>query len=167
MKSIVILGSSRSNGETRKAVDCVIDPDGSTPIIDLKTLNISAYDYGHNNQNDDYIPLMKKVVQYDTILLATPVYWYTMSATMKIFIDRLSDLLRIDKDTGRALKGKNLFVLATFSTSIPEGFEYPFQQTCAYMEIKYLGCSLIHTGEDQALLQKNKDEYDRAKTIVL
>jgi hypothetical protein len=36
---IIILGSSRSHGETRKAVDLIIGTN-QIPIIDLKTLNI-------------------------------------------------------------------------------------------------------------------------------
>ena len=36
-----------------------------------------------------------------TIIFVTPVYWYAMSGRMKVFFDRWTDLLKIDKDTGR------------------------------------------------------------------
>ena len=109
---IIILGSSRTFGETRKVVDSIIG-NNEVPIIDLKSLDMSIYDYDHYNKNDDFIPLMEQVIKHDLIVLATPVYWYTMSATMKIFLDRLTDLLDIRKDLGRKLYGKKLFIICS------------------------------------------------------
>jgi hypothetical protein len=60
---IIILGSSRSQGETRKAVDLIIGTN-QIPIIDLKTLNISIYDYEHQNKNDDFIPLIEGIMEH-------------------------------------------------------------------------------------------------------
>ena len=55
---------------------------------------------------------------------------------MKTFIDRLSDLISIRKDLGRKLKDKRIFVIASFNTSVPKGFEEQFSQTCEYLGIK-------------------------------
>ena len=49
---------------------------------------------------------MEKVTEYDIIVLATHVYWYSMSAIMKKFIERLSDLLHLRKDIEYKLRGK-------------------------------------------------------------
>ncbi len=122
-KSIIVFGSSRSNGRTLEAIKMITD---DALIVDLNTLKISPYDYEHRNIDDDYLPLMKKVVEHDLIILATPVYWYSMSAQMKTFIDRLNDLLEVGKDIGRKLRGKRLFVIASLGTSMPKGFEEPF-----------------------------------------
>jgi multimeric flavodoxin WrbA len=43
---------------------------------------------GHCVQNDDMNALLDKLIQADVIVLATPVYFYTMNAQMKTFIDR-------------------------------------------------------------------------------
>ena len=94
---IIIFGSSRSFGETRKAVETIID-NNQIPLVDLLTLNIGIYDYEHSNKNDDFIPLMERVIEHDLIILATPVYWYSVSTHMKIFIDRITDLVEIRKD---------------------------------------------------------------------
>ncbi|MDO4426227.1 MAG: flavodoxin family protein, partial [Planctomycetia bacterium] len=40
-------------------------------------------------QNDGMNELAEKVRQADVLVLATPVYFYTMSGQMKVFIDRL------------------------------------------------------------------------------
>jgi len=53
-------------------------------FVDLNDLNITLFDSQHGNRDDDYLPLMEKSVTFDHIVLATPVYWYTVSAQMKI-----------------------------------------------------------------------------------
>lgn len=154
-KAILILGSSRSNGNTLNLVNR-FDPNKEIEFIDLNQTNISPFDYYHQNHNDDFIPIMQKIAhKKDYIILATPVYWYTMSAQMKTFLDRLSDLITIEKDLGRMLRGKKLLVLASYSTSIPSGFELAFSQTCDYLGIKYCGCFFYFYGEDRLLKQDN------------
>ena len=39
-------------------------------------------------QKDDMAPLLEKMVQADVIVLATPVYFYSMDGQLKTFIDR-------------------------------------------------------------------------------
>ena len=160
----IILGSSNSFGKTRKAI---IEAIGSQPIpiYDLASLDIKPYDYEYKNVNDDYLALIEKIVECDPLILATPVYWYSMSATMKIFIDRISDLLDIRKDLGRKLKGKKLFVLATFDTSLPRGFEDPFEQTCEYLGMNYSGTSFIYSGTtNDEFLKNNIHQFQKFRS---
>lgn len=152
---LIIFGSSRSDGDTLQAVNLVIKS-RSVPIIDLKNLNIAHYDYNYENKHDDFITLAEKMVQHNPIILATPVYWYTMSALMKTFIDRWSDLLDIRKDLGYRLPGKELLVIASYGTSIPKGFEDAFSQTCAYMDMQYKGCFYFYSGDDVDLVKNNE-----------
>jgi multimeric flavodoxin WrbA len=165
-KAIIILGSSRSHGNTRKVVDQILDQ-CDTPLVDLNTLSIKPYDYEYLNQADDFIPLIERIVEFDTIVIATPIYWYTMSALMKIFIDRISDLIDIRKDLGRKLRGKKLFVIASFGTSLPKGFEDTFEQTCQYLGIEYLGTSFVYVGADGGQFrQNNQQAIEKAKLIL-
>jgi len=143
-KTAIILGSSRSNGNTYKIVQhlrTLIEAD----LIDLNDYTMSAYDYDSKNQYDDFLPLMRKLVEnYDTLIFATPVYWYTMSATMKIFFDRISDCLRIDKDTGRKLRGKKMAAICCGSEPSPTpAFFTPFKLSADYLGMDYLGD--VHT----------------------
>jgi len=166
MDQIIIFGSSRSNGNTRKAVKAIMGKSGLN-LVDLNTLKISPYDYEHSNQSDDFIPLIERLVAYEKIVIATPVYWYTMSAQIKIFLDRFSDLLEIRKDLGRQLRGKKLFVIASFNTSYPKGFEDSFQQTCEYLGMTYLGTSFIYSGIDNLeFLENNISQLVKARTIL-
>lgn len=110
-------------------------------IIDLKQKTIGHFDYDFKNQEDDFIELIKNVIQtYDRIIFATPVYWYTMSARMKVFFDRLSDLLTIEKELGRQLRGKEMGVMSCGSDAeIKDGFYMPFVESAAYIGMVYIG----------------------------
>jgi hypothetical protein len=74
-KHIIIFGSSRSDGNTRKIIDEIIR-DHSLTFIDLNDFEITPFDYEHKNKGDDFIPLIEKIMNYDTMIIATPVYWY-------------------------------------------------------------------------------------------
>ncbi|PWJ43680.1 flavodoxin family protein [Sediminitomix flava] len=138
-KGVIILGSSNSKGETSQLVSYI---NGQTDfdIVDLKTKNIAEFDYEFKNQEDDFLPLIKTIVEsYDTILFATPVYWYTMSGIMKTFFDRISDCLKIEKETGRKLRGMNMAVISCGSDHIlKEGFHMPFKESANYLGMNYL-----------------------------
>lgn len=143
-KGIIILGSSRSNGNTYKVTSFLKEKSGFD-LIDLKSLNINGFDYDFNNQNDDFMPLMKNIVSnYKTIVFATPVYWYAMSGIMKIFFERITDCLKIEKDIGRKLRGKSLAVISCGSDEeLMNGFNMPFEESARYLGMNYVGD--IHT----------------------
>jgi len=158
---LIIMGSSRSTGNTRKIVDAILAQVTAT-FIDLSAYNISYYDYEHKNQGDDFIPLAEQMVAADTIILATPVYWYTMSAILKTFMDRLSDLLTIRKDLGRALKGKQLCLVVCSSDEVQyEGFSLPFERTAEYLEMRWGGVfyAWIEAEKLPLIVQEQLDKF--------
>lgn len=138
-QSVVILGTSRSGGNTREVVETIVSG-RPVEIVDLSQLQLSAYDYEHRNARDDFIPLIESIASKPLWILSTPVYWYTMSAQLKLFIDRLGDLLTIRKDLGQLLGGKSLAVVASGTNpELPPGFESPFRLTCEYLGMRYVG----------------------------
>lgn len=83
--TIIILGSSRRNGNTEAIVN-KINKKLKADIINLLDFQISQYDYEHKNRDDDFLPLIRQIIDnYDYIIFATPVYWYAMSGMMKTF----------------------------------------------------------------------------------
>jgi multimeric flavodoxin WrbA len=148
--AIIIFGSSRSYGGTREAVNNVFEALAETlPLIDLAGCELKEYDYDFKQQ-DDFNLIIQKALQYDVIILATPVYWYSVSAKMKIFIDRFSDLLAIHKALGRQLRGKKMAVIASYYT-YPEGkdgFERPLKNTAEYLGMDYVGSYFHYSGEN-------------------
>ena len=158
-RTVIIQGSSRSQGDTNKIVNYLASKN-NFDVIDLYTKNIGHYDYEYKNSNDDFIDLITGIIEnYDTIVFATPVYWYSMSGVLKVFFDRISDLIRIHKDTGRKLRGKNMAMLSCSNSSDGiEGFSMPFSQSANYLGMHYLGD--IHTWI------KNDTINDEVKLII-
>jgi multimeric flavodoxin WrbA len=145
---VIILGSSRSSGNTAKAISS-ISKKNNVDVIDLNNYNFSYYDYESKNLGDDFLPLIKSIIEkYDTLIFATPVYWYNMSGIMKVFFDRFSDLIRIEKEEGRKLRGKNMFVISnSHDDKIDSSFYIPFQKSADYLGMNYTG--EIHFNADK------------------
>lgn len=163
LNAMIIFGSSRHVGNTAQATQAVqkaFPESEPIPIIDLNDLSIGLFDYEFKNQDDDFPILIDQLLKVDTIILASPVYWYSMSSIMKRFVERLSDLLWIHKDKGRQLRNKNLAVIASYSTSV-EQFESAFIHTAHYLGMQYLGCYFHYAGTDEKLKQQNPEQCER------
>ena len=148
MKGVIIQGSARSLGNTNKIVQ-LLNQNLHFDFIDLKTKSIATYQYDEH-PDDDFVPMMKGIVSaYDVIILATPLYWYTMSATMKIFLDRISQCLKTEKPTGRRLRGKYLGAICCGSdATMPMGLFEPFRLSAEYLGMHYVGDLFTHVDAD-------------------
>lgn len=158
MTPLIIYGSSRNKGDTWDAIQLVCKDHDDIPIVNLGDLDISEYDYENKNKDDDFLPLAERMLAHDTIVLGTPVYWYSMSAKMKIFLDRWSDITSIRKDIGKSLPGKRMFVIAPYAVHPEgtEGFDIAFKETCKYMKMEYGGCYYYYTGNDEERAKANE-----------
>ena len=151
-KKVIIQGSSRSKGNTANSITAISEK-YNIDVIDLNNYSFSYYDYDSNNLNDDFLPLITSIIKkYDTLIFATPVYWYNMSGIMKVFFDRFSDLIRVEKETGRKLRGKNMFVISnSHSDEIDASFYIPFQKSADYLGMNYTG--EIHLNADKLKIE--------------
>ncbi|SMD38951.1 NADPH-dependent FMN reductase [Reichenbachiella faecimaris] len=140
MRILSLIGSSHQNGNTSLVTKRFAEISGSH-VVDLGQKDISYYDYGHKNFEDDFLPLIKDFLQnYDTLVLVTPIYWYTMSAEVKTFLDRISDLLTIEKDLGRQLRGKSMALISqTEGDFYHEWFAEPIRLTAKYLGMEFKG----------------------------
>jgi len=140
MNIAILFASSRYDGNTAALVSELEVEGGNVTSYLLKDYDITPFDYEHKNENDDYLGLVRELVKYDHVIFATPVYWYAMSSHLKIFFDRFSDLLSIDKPLGRKLKGQKCSVVSTGAWGYPpECFEEVFKLTFDYLGMKYAG----------------------------
>ena len=138
-KTAIILGTSRAFGNTYKLAE-LYQKSSPADIYHLKDHTFSMYDYAHKNINDDFLLLIQTLLHYDHLIFATPNYWYAMSAQMKVFFDRLTDVITIKKDYGRKLRNKTCAVLATGTGKVaPACFEAPFKLTANYLGLNYKG----------------------------
>lgn len=160
---LIILGSAREEGETKSAVDFVFDKT-SHKRINLLKYNISTYNYASSyGEEDNFSEIAQEIVNHNTILFATPVYWYAMSGLMKNLFDRFTDLVTFEKKTGRKLKGKHVFLLAVGSDKeLPEGFEIPFKNTAEYLDMDYKG-SIYFSSE---LKDTNKEREEKKQKFI-
>ncbi len=139
-KTVIIQGSSKSHGNTYKVIS-YLNKNNQFDVIDLKTKTIGPFDYEFKHADDDFLPLMEEIIEkYDTLIFATPVYWYSMSGIMKDFFDRLSDLLHCRKELGRKLRGKKLGMISNSGINdLKNGFTMPFIASADYLGMDYIG----------------------------
>lgn len=163
--TVIISGSARKNGDTQKMIDSLTDISG-WDVIYLMDYTIAHYDYNHENRTDDYLSLIHHLSnRYKTFVFATPVYWYAMSGIMKVFFDRLTDLLTIEKDLGRSLRGKAMAVISCSNGSnLGNKFWLPFSESAVYLGMHYLGNLHTLAGNlNQGEMQKFAEDIDRLK----
>lgn len=152
MKKVIIVGSSRNDGDTANLTKKLIEK-SNWDLLNLNDYEFGYFDYKHENRNDDYLNLIKSIVEkYETLIFVTPVYWYSMSGIMKVFFDRFTDLLTIEKELGRKLRGKKMAVLScSIGENLGEYFWLPFSETAKYLGMEYIGNLHTITGEENEL----------------
>ncbi len=157
MNTIIISGSSRSDGDTDKLVKQIQALKG-WPEISLLNYEIGHFDYDYKNREDDFLPLVKSLIdKFDTFVFITPVYWYSMSGRTKVFFDRLTDLLTIEKDLGRKLKGKNMMgISVSIGNNLGTDFWKPFENTSNYLKMDFLGGLHLNSNSN---FQKELQEF--------
>ena len=100
MNILVLNGSPRKKGNTEIMADAFIkgasEQGHQVEKVNLGHMKIAPclaceFCFTHNGvcvQKDDMAEILDKMVEADVIVLATPVYFYTMDAQMKTLIDR-------------------------------------------------------------------------------
>ncbi len=163
-----LLGSARSDGETAQALRHVLK-DRPHDYADLCVQRLTPYSYDHDYPADDpFLEIIGRMIRHSTLIFATPVYWYGMSGVMKVFFDRLTDLLDLHKPMGRQLAGRHAYVLATGTDEdLPDGFAVPFARTCAYFAMSYGGVRYVYTGKNDRLRQSSWAEVEGHLRIPL
>ncbi|WP_331280113.1 flavodoxin family protein [Alicyclobacillus macrosporangiidus] len=111
MSVLAIYGSSRRHGNTELLADRVVEglPVEKIYLIEkpVRPIEDRRHDPGgFARVDDDYDFVIERVMAHDTLVFATPVYWYGMSGLMKNFIDRWSQSLRDPRYDFRQVMGK-------------------------------------------------------------
>lgn len=77
---------------------------------DYDTMEMSDYkvsQYGAVREDDEIKKMLNIIKDYDTLVIGSPVYFYTVTGILKTFIDRLYLL-----DEAEVLRGKKLYFFA-------------------------------------------------------
>jgi multimeric flavodoxin WrbA len=140
MVTVLILQSSaRPKGDTYQVARKLADELGADH---LDFLDYQIYPFNYEQEypaDDDFLELVEtELLPRQQIIFASPVYWYSMSGPMKIFFDRLSDLLKSRKDLGRKLRGKQMSVLSVSNDEVVnDSFFDAFRLSADYLGMTY------------------------------
>ena len=136
---VIISGSSRKDGNSTLMATYLCD-ELKSKILHLTDFKIGYFDYCNGNNEDDFLPFIRDLLNYNLWILITPVYWYSMSAQTKTFIDRLSDLLKWKKNLAIDIQRVSWYVISCGSDETEvQGFFNPFRLSAEYLGINYLG----------------------------
>ena len=136
-QQIIINGTHNTNGNTSQLIERIYP---NTPSIKLLNYHIELYNYDEKySEKDQFLDIVHQLLDADEIIFATPVYWYSMSSRLKIFFDRMTDLIGTNKKIGRKLMGKKMSVITTSNgNNLDENFFLPFIETANYLHLEYV-----------------------------
>jgi multimeric flavodoxin WrbA len=128
---VVLLGSPRKKGNStvlaKKIIEGVESVGAKVETVYLNGLNIKPCQgcYACKKQNstgcavdDDMQSLYPKLIESDAWIIASPVYWFNMSAQTKIFMDRCFALWNEDPQINSMYK-KRIAIAMSYGDSDP------------------------------------------------
>ncbi len=157
MKITSFLGSPRKNGNTATLLDSVLKgihscTDAESESFFLQEMNIapcrgcnSCKKEGSSGcvVKDDMQKIYSAAAKSDIIILATPIYWWSITAQMKTMVDRLYGM---DFRCGR----KKVALIMTYEGELPnsgpETTEVLFREICDYLKMEASGVLGVCTG---------------------
>jgi multimeric flavodoxin WrbA len=152
----------------------------SVELIDLSALKINpclacqscrVNGPGKCVQNDEMKKLYPRLQETEAIILAHPVYWFTINAQTKLFIDRW---YAFGADNYASFKNKKFGLILTFAdhdafTSGAVNALRAYQDIFNYLEAKITGIVLA-SADRAGQVAKNrkviKEAYDLGKKVV-
>lgn len=176
---LIVLGSPRKKGNSAtlaaKLAEGAAAMGAQTETIYLNGLDIKPCQGCGKCQRksakgcviqDDMIPLHAKLKAADAVVLASPVYWFNLSAQIKIFIDRL---YAVGVGPRNIFQGKNFALVLTYADADPftsgaVNALRSFQDMCRYLEANIEGMvygSAWGAGE----IKGNKDVMEQAVAL--
>ena len=179
MKMLVLLGSPRKGGNSdtlsRLVGKSVEEGGGTVDYTYLNTLAIrpcqgcgGCEKTGVCVVKDEMGPVFEAVDQADRILLASPVYFYGLSAQSKIFGDRMQALWArkyLLKKRYRQGEGRKGYLLSTAATVGPKIFDCSIL-TARYIfdavDMEYGGEFLVKGVDERKAVAGHQEEMDRA-----
>ncbi|MGT8909106.1 flavodoxin family protein [Bacillus subtilis] len=119
MKIAVINGGTRSGGNTDVLAEKAVQG-FDTEHIYLQKYRIQPIEDlrhaqgGFRPVQDDYDSIIERILHCHILVFATPIYWFGMSGTLKLFIDRWSQTLRDPRfpDFKQHMSVKQAYVIA-------------------------------------------------------
>ncbi|HCL79105.1 MAG TPA: hypothetical protein DIC53_03960 [Synergistaceae bacterium] len=176
MRYLALFGSPRRTGNTAVALSSFLDGLASkghegemvwlhgekiAPCTSCNGCKKDGKGTGECVIPDDMEKLYSLTTKADLLIFAFPIYWWSMPAQVKLYLDRLYAL------DYSALQGKKLFLLMTYEgedhNSGAELLKSTFRCICEYLEIDFIGSLGISTGSLPA--SENAEALEEAFTL--
>lgn len=177
MKLLALFGSPNRKGNTAALLNAFLEGAEDREGVEVEFINLQEKDikpckacrscrqspYLKCAINDDMQHLHKKVIGSDIVVFATPIYWWNVSAQLKLFIDRLYALAGQDRDY-KCLHGKKIVILMTYAGSDPNSgaklVEEAFKDIAEYLKMEIVGILGVCSGAEH--VQNNDDALNEA-----
>jgi multimeric flavodoxin WrbA len=172
---VVLKGSPRVNGNSATLADQVaagaIESGAEVESFVLHNMHIEPCDHCNNCQETDGVCVIKddmqilypKLRRADSIIIASPIYWFTISAQMKLCIDRW---YAFETSQGSQLRGKKFGIVLTYGdtdlyTSGGINAIHTFESMFRYIRAEIVG--IVHgTALDVGDAEKQPDLMEKA-----
>ncbi|MGA5165590.1 MULTISPECIES: flavodoxin family protein [Streptomyces] len=173
---LFVLGSSRADGNTELlARTAAAQLPAGTPQrwVDLNTLPLPDFQDGRHETDDWPVgeaeeELRRATLEATDIVLATPLYWYTVSAQTKRYLDYWSGWLTAPgSDFKRRMAGRTLWgvtVMADDDESVADGLVTTLNNSAAYLRMRFGGV-LLGSGSRPGQVRDDERAMIRAKTF--
>ncbi len=169
-KVLILTGSMRKGGNTDLLAQAFAE--GAEKNNEVEIVSVADYKVnpciGCNScftreknecfQNDDMPVIYEKLREADTVVIASPVYFYGISAQLKAVIDRLHTPMRDEFHI------KRLALLLVGAASLPELFDaikLQYQLVLNFFHLEDAGMVLVRGAKDKGDV-KNGDGLKRA-----
>ncbi len=100
--------------------------------------------------NDEATPVLARMPDMDAIVMATPLYFFSASAQLKLVFDRMFSLYKWDNSAGTMktpLKGKTLALIASAYEDVGlKELEKPFKITAGYTGMRFMSLLVPNAG---------------------
>ncbi len=118
--------------------------------------------------NDEVAQNVATLPEYSVIVLVTPLYWWSYSAQLKIFVDRMYSLSKISdpENFQSLLVGKTLALLATAGGPMEDNLElleYQWKKPATMLGCSFLSCLFPNTPPEAGALAKDPSALIKAK----
>lgn len=164
MKIVILMGSARKDGNTdllaRAFADGAAEHNeveiisaGEVNVKPCTGCNVCRKRENHDCfQHDDMSKIYDKLKSAEMIVIASPVYFYGLSAQLKAIVDRLHAPIR------NGFKVKRLALLLVAADTIPEVFDsilVKYQAVIKYFHLTDAGKILVRGVEAKGAIRNN------------
>jgi len=181
-KIVFIHGGPRKKGNTRAVTSIAIgsakESGAEVTEIDATTLDfkepgcIACFKCQQSDEfkcalNDEVAEKVSRLPEYDVIVLAAPIYWWSYPAQLKIFVDRMFSLSKYHGQNHKSrLSDKTLGLLATAGGPLENNLEIleaQWKKPADMLGCSFMSCLFPNVTPEEGSLASDPSAVEKAK----